>query len=87
VAQSVVLEAVAIAVIGGIIAFGVYGAIMGVAAAIVRSQTGVVIDPLAWHPVLVWSPCGMIALSAVAGLVPALKAYRTDVATNLAPID
>lgn len=60
---------------------------MGVAATIVQAQTGVVLDPLAWHPVLVWAPLGLIGLSALAGFVPALKAYRTDVATNLAPTD
>src|SRR5688572_28649524 len=87
VAWTVVLEAVAIATLGGIIAFGVYGGIMGVAATIVQAQTGVVLDPLAWHPVLLWAPLGLIGLSALAGFVPALKAYRTDVATNLAPTD
>lgn len=87
VAWTVVLEAVAIATLGGIIAYGVYGGIMGVAATIVQAQTGVVLDPLAWHPVLVWAPLGLIGLSALAGFVPAIKAYRTDVATNLSPID
>jgi putative ABC transport system permease protein len=47
----------------------------------------VVLDFLAWNPVLLWAPAGMIGLSALAGIVPALKAYRTDVAANLAPID
>lgn len=87
VAWTVVLEAVAIATLGGLISFVIYGGILGVAAGIVRAQTGVVLDPLAWHPVLVWAPLGLIGLSALAGLVPALKAYRTEVAANLSPID
>ncbi len=82
---TVVWEAVAIAALGMVIAFLVYGVILTTVAAVIRAQTGVVLDPLAWNPVLVWAPLGMIALSALAGIVPALKAYRTDVAEHLAP--
>ena len=82
---TVVWEAVAIATLGMVIAFLVYGVILTTVAAVIRAQTGVVLDPLAWNPVLVWAPLGMIALSALAGMVPALKAYRTDVAEHLAP--
>ena len=69
--SAIVLESAAISAIG--------------AAAVVRSQTGVVVDILQFHPVLVIAPLGMIALGALCGLVPAFKAYRTDVAENLAP--
>ena len=86
VASTVVLEAVAIAMLGGLIGFGIYGAIMTAAGAVIRAQTGVVLDSLAWNPVLIWAPAGLIVLSALAGIVPAQKAYRTDVAENLAPI-
>ena len=54
-------------------------------AAIVRTQTGVVLDVFAFHPVLAWTPPAMILLAALCGLLPAWKAYRTDVATHLAP--
>ena len=86
VAATVVLEATAIAVIGVAAGFAVYAAILLVTGRIIRAQTGIVLDVLAWHPVLVWAPLGMLALSALAGLAPALKAYRTDVAENLAPM-
>ncbi len=86
VAGAVVLEAVTIAALGMVIGFVVYGVIMALVGTVIRAQTGVVLNPLAWHPVLVWTPLGMLALSALAGLVPALKAYRTDVAENLAPM-
>jgi putative ABC transport system permease protein len=82
---TVVLEAVAIAVIGMAVAFVLYGGITSAVAAVIRAQTGVVIDPLSWSPVLILAPLGMIALGALAGVVPALKAYQTDVAENLAP--
>jgi putative ABC transport system permease protein len=83
---SIVLEAGAIAALGMIVAFVIYGIIISSVAAIVRTETGVVLDPTAWHPVMLWAPVGMILVSALAGLIPAIKAYRTDVAEHLAPL-
>lgn len=82
---SVVLEAMTISALGMCIAFAIYFLVMSVVAQIIRSQTGVVLDPFAFHPVMIFAPIGIIALSAVAGIVPAFKAYRTDVAANLVP--
>jgi putative ABC transport system permease protein len=83
---AIVLEATAIATIGMAAAFVVHGAILFAVAAVVRSQTGVVLDPLAPHIVMLWGPLGMILLAALAGIVPAWKAYQTPVAENLAPV-
>ena len=85
IASAVVLEAMAISLLGVVIGFGFYLAIMTGAAGVIRAETGIVLEPLAWHPVFVWAPFGLLALGAAAGWVPAWKAYRTDVATNLAP--
>lgn len=87
IARTVVLEAVAIAVIGSVIGYVFYGVILAAAGAVIREQTGVVLDVFAWNTMLVWAPLGLVALSALAGIVPAWKAYRTDVAENLAPTD
>jgi putative ABC transport system permease protein len=35
---------------------------------------------------MLWAPLVMLALGALAGVIPAAKAYRTDVAENLTPI-
>lgn len=86
IASIILLEAIGIALIGCLLGYLVYGAIMQTAALIIRRQTGVVLDVLAYQPVLWWAPLGMIALSALAGLIPAIKAYQTDVAENLSPI-
>lgn len=86
VASTVVLEAISIAAIGVVLGFLIYAAIMSVAASIIRAETGVVLEPFAFNPVFIWAPVGLIALSAVAGIIPALKAYWTDVAENLAPV-
>jgi putative ABC transport system permease protein len=82
---AIVLEAAAIAALGMVVAFGIYFAIMSAAAAVIRAQTGVVLDPFAPDAVMLWAPAAMIGLSALAGVVPALKAYWTNVADGLAP--
>ncbi len=83
--SAIVLEAVAIASLGMLAAFAVHGAILATVASVVRAQTGVVLEVLQPHWVMVWAPLGMIALAALAGSVPAWKAYQTPVAENLAP--
>lgn len=84
--SAIILEAAAIAALGMIVAYFVHVAIMTGVAVVVRSETGVVLEPLAWHPVMLWAPFGMIALAALAGVVPAWKAYQTPVAENLVPL-
>jgi len=37
------------------------------------------------HPALVVVPLGAIALAALSGIAPAIRAYRVDVAENLTP--
>jgi len=83
--SAVVCEAAAIAAAGALAGFLVYALVVAAATYTLRVQTGVVLDPLAYHPVLWAAPLGIVLLGALSGLLPALKAYRTDVATNLAP--
>ena len=83
--SAIVLEAATISTLGALLGFAVYAAILATAATIVKAQTGVVLDGLAYHPAFVWTPIGMILLGALAGLLPAAKAYSTDVASNLVP--
>jgi hypothetical protein len=45
----------------------------------------VVLEVFRWDAVFVLAPVMVIGVGAVAGLVPAIKAYQTDVADNLAP--
>lgn len=87
IASTIVLEAAAIATLGSLLGFVVYAGILQAAGLILRQQTGVVLEVFAWQPVFVWAPLALIALSALAGLVPAIKAYRTDVAGNLSPLN
>ncbi len=83
---AIVIEAAVIGAIGMIIAFGIYAGIVSGVSAVIRAQTGVLIEAFVYSPIMLWAPLGMIALCALCGLLPAWKAYRTDVAENLAPV-
>jgi putative ABC transport system permease protein len=83
---AVVGEAVAITLLGVLAGFAVYAGIATVVAAIVREQTGVVLEPFLFSPVFLVAPGLMLLGGALAGVVPALKAYRTEVAEYLSPI-
>jgi putative ABC transport system permease protein len=80
---TILLEAVAITIIGIAIGFAFYFVIVGIAGQIIRRETGVVLDPFAWNAVMLWAPVGLAALGALAGIIPAWKAYQTDVANHL----
>jgi putative ABC transport system permease protein len=83
---AILLESASISAFGMLAGFVVYGAIVSVVAQIMRAQTGVVIDPFKFSKIMLWAPAALITLGALAGVVPAVKAYRTAVAENLAPL-
>jgi putative ABC transport system permease protein len=84
--SAIVLESTTITALGALLGYLVYAGILSAAFVIVRAQTGVVLDAFKFDPALWMTPVGMIILGALAGLVPAFKAYRTDVASNLTPL-
>ena len=84
--SAIVLEAASITALGALVGYLVYGGILAAAFVIVRDRTGVVLDAFRPDPAMFLVPLAMIALGALAGLVPAFKAYRTDVASNLTPL-
>jgi putative ABC transport system permease protein len=84
--SAIVLEATTITALGALLGYVVYAGIFAAAFVIVRAQTGVVLDAFRLEPVLWIAPAGIIAMGALAGLAPAFKAYRTDVASNLTPL-
>ncbi len=83
---AILLEAAAISALGMLVGFIFYAVIMNGAANVIRAQTGVVLDPFRFNPVMLWAPALLIGLGALAGIVPAMKAYRTDVAEHLVPM-
>lgn len=83
--SAILLESGAIATLGALLGFGAYIIIQQVASHYIRITTGVVIDPFAWDPVLWKAPLSIIGLGVLSGVLPAIKAYSTDVAQNLLP--
>lgn len=81
----IVTEAAMIALIGSLGGYAVYGAILAATKVIVKAQTGVVLSVWLMDSMLWLTPLLMLAIGALAGLIPALKAYCTDVAEHLAP--
>lgn len=82
---AVVAEAATIGVLGSLAGGAVYAILLTGIAAVIRAQTGVVLEPFAWQPVFAWAPAALVGLCALGGLVPAFKAYRVPVAETLAP--
>jgi putative ABC transport system permease protein len=82
---AVVAEAACIGALGAAVGYAVYFGLFAGVAGVIRAQTGVVLDLGARHPVLWICPLAMVALCAIGGVVPAIKAYRTPVAETLAP--
>ncbi|MSU32446.1 MAG: ABC transporter permease [Pedosphaera sp.] len=82
---SIVLEATSVAVFGMLGAWGLYLLILTAVASVIQTQTGVVLQVWVWNPVLLTAPVGLVLLGALAGVVPAIKAYRNPVAENLLP--
>lgn len=82
---TIMLEAATISALGMVAGFACYAVIMLVAAGVIREETGVVLDPMKFNPVMLWAPAALIVLGALAGVIPAIKAYRTHVAEYLLP--
>ena len=74
---------------GLITLFGIVGAFfsyLGIglfAASVVREQTGVLLEPFSYDPSFLYVPIGMLGVGLLSGFLPALQAYRSDVAKNL----
>lgn len=82
---AIVMESAAIAFLGAVVGFAVYAVILAIAYVFVQRSTGVVLDVTEFHPALIFVPLGMTLLGAISGVVPAIRAYTTDVAENLVP--
>ncbi|MBQ72953.1 MAG: hypothetical protein CMJ67_08630, partial [Planctomycetaceae bacterium] len=57
------------------------------AASLLASRTGVVIEPSVEVRGAVLVSAATVVLASLAGLAPAVRAYRTPVADNLRPLD
>lgn len=82
----ILCECALIGVAGVIVGFGVYSVLMELGGGVLREKTGIVLTLSYFHPALIWTPICMVLASILAGLVPALKAYRSPVAENILPV-
>ncbi len=81
----IVQEAAVIAGVGAVLGVAACHGLAYLLADLVRAQTGVGVDWAAFSRDELWLILGVIILGAVAGVLPAIKAARTQVADNLAP--
>jgi putative ABC transport system permease protein len=82
----VLLESCTMTLLGGLLGLGGgYGlALLG--ARIMAERGGLALHPPVWTILQPLVLAGVVCLGAVAGLIPAMMAYRTEVADNLAPL-
>ena len=79
----ILLESVLLCLLGGISGILLGHGIVFVAAPIIESRSGLLIDPMAFTPLeLIVIPV-LILMASVIGFLPGLTAYRTDVAQGL----
>jgi putative ABC transport system permease protein len=81
----IVMEASALCLIGGLVGLLGGHVLTAVAGGILKSAAGVVVSPWSFSLNELWVLAGLQALGALVGVVPAAKAYRTDIADGLSP--
>jgi putative ABC transport system permease protein len=79
----VLLESTLLCLLGGIGGILLGHGLVFVAAPVLESRSGLLIDPLAFTPTEFLVIPGLILMAMVIGLLPGLTAYRTDVAESL----
>ncbi len=80
---SIVLESLAISLLGCLIGAAIYVGLSWIAVEIVRERTGMVFGTWVAHDVFWLAPLAVSGLGTLAGLLPGLRAYSVDVATGL----
>ena len=77
------LEALGMTLAGIVAGFGVYAVFGFAVGEIVQRETGVALNPFNGNAAMIWAPVGMLSIGFLSGLVPSIKAYRTEVSRNL----
>ncbi len=80
------LEAAVISLCGVALSAVLHLGIHSAVSSFVRNQTGITLELSTGLPGAVVIALGMLCLGTAAGLIPATKAYREDVAANLSPL-
>jgi len=85
VTASILAHAGLITLLGIIGAFAIFAGIGSFAADYIREEVGVIIELFEYDPIFLQVSAGMLTIGFLSGLMPAIQAYRSDVAQNLTP--
>ena len=83
--QLIIVECAYIGGLGALLGYGIHFVIMGLAGGVLRSQTGIMLDIMQMQTIHLWIVPAMMLLGMIAGVLPAQKAYQTDVSSQLNP--
>ncbi len=82
----VLLESVLLALLGGLAGIVLGHVMIGIASPFVEARTGVALHMFTFDPLELTLIPGLILLATLAGILPAITAYRTDVAKALSGV-
>lgn len=82
---AVIAEATVIGALGAVVGVALSFGLLAWCAAVIRTQTGVVLPIWSWQPAFAFCPLAMIVLCGLGGIIPAVKAYSIPVASTLTP--
>ena len=77
------LEAMGMTFAGVVAGFAVYTVFGFAVGEVVQRETGVALNPFSGNAAMIWAPVGMLGIGFLSGLVPSIKAYKTEVSKNL----
>jgi putative ABC transport system permease protein len=81
----VVMEAKLLSLLGALAGLLLGHLLVAAAGGAIAARAGVAVSPWAFRPEELLLVVGVVALGGLAGVVPALRAYRTDIADGLSP--
>ncbi len=79
----ILAESVLLCLIGGLLGLILGHGLVFVASGVIARETGLLLNPWAFEPMELWVFPVLFALAVLVGFLPALTAYKTDVAQNL----
>jgi putative ABC transport system permease protein len=79
----ILVESILLSILGGVVGLLLGHGIIGLASPYVESLTGLRLGALQFHWQEIVLVPGLLLLATIVGFLPALAAYRTDVAKNL----
>lgn len=83
--KSVVTETAIITILGTFAGFFVNFMILAVASYMLKQNLGIIVNIFSFHEIYIIMPMAMVIMGVITGVIPAIRAYSTEVAENLNP--